>query len=158
MPFELKQLRIKFGFGKNKRWLPIQRRYEKFTDKVDNMLFCCAFAGCDTLSALDSEGIISSDHHSNFDRVFVRNAKWKVSKYWVFSGLYFPVFRLNTEIYSVNLRIQSKCRKIRTRKNSVFGHFSRCENSHNHWFSSQKILVIRLTSNIYWSCRLVQIY
>ena len=26
---------------------------------------------------------------------------------------------------SVNLRIQSKCEKIRTRKNSVFGHFSR---------------------------------
>ena len=32
---------------------------------------------------------------------------------------YFPAFRLNTEIYSVNLHIQSECRKIRTRKNSV---------------------------------------
>ena len=30
-----------------------------------------------------------------------------------------------SEIYSVNLRIHSKYRKIRTRKNSVFGHFSR---------------------------------
>ena len=30
-----------------------------------------------------------------------------------------------TEIYGVNLRIQSEYRKIRTRKNSVFGHFSR---------------------------------
>ena len=50
---------------------------------------------------------------------------WKVSKYGVFSGLYFPVFGLNTEIYSVNLRIQSEYRKIRTRNNSVFGHFSR---------------------------------
>ena len=29
------------------------------------------------------------------------------------------------EIYSVNLRIQSKYRKIRNRKNSLFGHFSR---------------------------------
>ena len=29
------------------------------------------------------------------------------------------------EIYEVNLRIQSEYRKIRTRKNSVFGHFSR---------------------------------
>ena len=28
---------------------------------------------------------------------------WKVSKYGVFSGPYFPVFRLNTEIYGVNL-------------------------------------------------------
>ena len=33
-----------------------------------------------------------------------------------FSGLYFPVFRPNTEIYSVNLQIQSKCGKMRTRK------------------------------------------
>ena len=38
-----------------------------------------------------------------------------------FSGPYFPVFGLNTEIYSVNLRIQSKCGKIRTGKKPVFG-------------------------------------
>ena len=50
---------------------------------------------------------------------------WKVSTYGVFSGPYFPIFGLNTEIYSVNLRIQSAYRKICTRKNSVFGHFSR---------------------------------
>ena len=49
---------------------------------------------------------------------------WKVSKYGVFSGPYFPVFGLNTEIYSINLRTQSKYRKIRSRKNSVFEQFS----------------------------------
>ena len=38
-----------------------------------------------------------------------------MSKYEVFPGLYFPAFGLNTERYGV----------IRTRKNSVFGHFSR---------------------------------
>ena len=54
-----------------------------------------------------------------------RLTAWKVSKYRVFFFLYFPVFRLNTEIYSVNLRIQSECRKIRIRKDSVFGHISR---------------------------------
>ena len=52
---------------------------------------------------------------------------WKVSKSGVISGPYFPVFELNTEIYSVNLRIQSEYRKIRIRKNSVFGHFSRSD-------------------------------
>ena len=31
------------------------------------------------------------------------------------------------EIYGVNLRIQSGSGKIPTRKNSVFGHFSRCD-------------------------------
>ena len=46
----------------------------------------------------------------------------------VFSGPYFPEFGLNTEIYGVNLHIYSEYRKIRTRKNSVFGHFSRSTN------------------------------
>ena len=45
---------------------------------------------------------------------------WKVSKFGVFSGPYFPAFRLNTERYSVSLRIQSECWKIQIRKNSVF--------------------------------------
>ena len=53
------------------------------------------------------------------------NTASKVSKYGVFSGPYFPVSGLNTEIYSINLRIQSEYRKIQTRKNSVFAHFSR---------------------------------
>ena len=51
-----------------------------------------------------------------------------MSKYGDFSGPYFPVFGLNTKIYGVNLLIQSEYRKIRTRKNSVFGHFSRSGN------------------------------
>ena len=49
---------------------------------------------------------------------------WKVSKYGVISGSYFPVFGLNMERYSVSLRIQPEYGKIRTRNNSVFGHFS----------------------------------
>ena len=52
------------------------------------------------------------------------NTAWKVSRYGVFSGPYFPVFGLNMEIYRVNIHIQSEYRKTRTRKNSVFGHFS----------------------------------
>ena len=43
------------------------------------------------------------------------------------SGPYFPAFGLNTEIYGVNIRIQFEYRKIRTRKTSVFGHFSRID-------------------------------
>ena len=48
-----------------------------------------------------------------------------MSKYGVISGPYVPVFGLHTEIYSVNLCFQSKYRKIRTRNNSVLGHFVR---------------------------------
>ena len=41
-----------------------------------------------------------------------------------FPGLYFPILGLNTKIYFKNLSIQSEYGKIRTRKISVFGHFS----------------------------------
>ena len=37
----------------------------------------------------------------------------------------YPVFGLDTEIFVVNLCIQSEYKKIRTRKNSVLVHFSR---------------------------------
>ena len=40
----------------------------------------------------------------------------KKCSYSSFSGLYFPVLGINTEIYGVNLSIQSKCGEIRTRK------------------------------------------
>ena len=46
---------------------------------------------------------------------------------WSFSGLYFPAFGLNMERYFVSLRIQSKCGKIRARKNSEYGQFSRSD-------------------------------
>ena len=36
--------------------------------------------------------------------------------YQSFSGPHFPVFGLNTETYSLNLRIQSECRKMRNRQ------------------------------------------
>ena len=55
----------------------------------------------------------------------------KVSKYGIFSGPYFPVFRLNTDW----IRIQPEYGKTRTRKNSVFGHFSRSVSyGHNKLF------------------------
>ena len=39
----------------------------------------------------------------------------KSVRIWSYSGLHFPAFALNTERYSVSLRIQSKCWKIPTR-------------------------------------------
>ena len=46
----------------------------------------------------------------------VSHTAWKVSKYGFISGPYYP---------DPALRIQSEYRKIRTKNNSVFGHFSR---------------------------------
>ena len=39
----------------------------------------------------------------------------KIVRIWSCSGPYFPAFGLNTKIYSLSLRFQSKCGKIRTR-------------------------------------------
>ena len=60
----------------------------------------------------------------------------QMRKYGFFSGPYFPVFGLNTEIYGLNLRIQSEYWKIRTRKNFVFGHVLRnefCQSIRSIW-------------------------
>ena len=46
-------------------------------------------------------------------------------KYAVFSRLYFPVFRLNTGLYGVNLHIQSKYGKYGP---AEFGHVLRSKN------------------------------
>ena len=88
------------------------------------------------------------------------NIVWKVSKYGVFSGPYFPAFGLNTERYGVSLRIQSECGKIRTRKNYVFGHFSRSVslNIYSLWsyYTSSgqifyKLITIHTTDLLTWS-------
>ena len=47
---------------------------------------------------------------------------WRVSIYRVISCPYFPAFGLNI---SIRILTQFDCGKIRTRNNSVFGHFSR---------------------------------
>ena len=74
-------------------------------------------------------GWFSQSHECLFPEKFKKPSKiltaWGVSKYGVISGPYFPVFRLNMEIYSVNLCIQPEYRKMRTRNNSEFGHISR---------------------------------
>ena len=57
-------------------------------------------------------------HQFRMGMLSFTNTAWKVSKYGVISGPYFPF---------VNLCIQSDYRKIRTRSNPVFGHFSRSE-------------------------------
>ena len=72
---------------------------------------------------------------------------WKVSKYGVFSDPYIPAFGLNTERYFISLRIQSEFGKIRTRKNSVFGHFSRSEIFYKSFV--QQVMCLRVDSCTY---------
>ena len=55
---------------------------------------------------------------------------WKVSKYEAFLVCIFwlnIILRLNMVTYGINFSIQSEYQKIRNRKISVFGHFSRSD-------------------------------
>ena len=76
------------------------------------------------LSTFRIENYCNRDAYSFIKSIWVTIHCLKSIQIWSFSGPYFPVFGLNTDIYRVNLRIQSKYRKIRTKKNSVFRHFS----------------------------------
>ena len=72
------------------------------------------------------------------DSLSAVSTAWKVSKHGVISGPYFPVFGLNTEIYGVNSLSQSEYRNMRTRINSVFGHFSRSEVSATKFLNNKR--------------------
>ena len=52
-----------------------------------------------------------------------QNEEWKMSKYGVFCGMYFPVIAMNTEIYFIISEF-SPTGYCWLEKNSVFGHFS----------------------------------
>ena len=51
-----------------------------------------------------------------FASVLAEKHSMKSVQSWSFSGPLFPAFRLNTDIYKVNFRIQYVCGKIQTRK------------------------------------------
>ena len=83
---------------------------------------------------------LTLQRHNNRQLIYTA---WKVSKRGVISSQHFPVFGLNTEIYGLNLCIQSEYRKIWTRNNSVFGHFSRsvrCSTGPQNLFLPQEIM------------------
>ena len=59
------------------------------------------------------------------DDNFLRKSRQQIGAIFLLSFFteqqeYSPVFGLNTEIYGVNLLIQTEYKKLRTRKNSVF--------------------------------------
>ena len=62
----------------------------------------------------------------------------------------FPAFGLNTERYFVSVRIQSECGKIRSRKNSVFGHFSR--SAHVVEFNDFTQIIYKYHKNLWNIC------
>ena len=70
---------------------------------------------------------------------------------WIWKFTYFPAFGLNTEIYSVNLHIQSECGKIRTRKTPNTVPFHRGKLLYKTWSHPANVdrFIFRTVSNIY---------
>ena len=59
-----------------------------------------------------------------------------------FSGVYFPVFGLNTEIYPVNLCIQCECgKKNGPEKLRIWKLFTQCKPQGNYWVSRKMLNV-----------------
>ena len=92
-------------------------------------------------------------YHFNF-----YSTVWKGPKYGVFSGPYFPAFRLNTEQNSVRMWENAD------QKNSVFGHFSHsycCSFWFFSWenFVSKQFRYIKLLSSFFlvWCCLYAQV-
>ena len=73
---------------------------------------------------LQQHSLLFLTESSSCSGFFAPHFTWKVYEWRVFCGSYFSVLGLNTEICRVNLCIQSKCRKKRTRKNYIFRVFS----------------------------------
>ena len=65
--------------------------------------------------------------------IYPSNNASNVSKYGVFSSLYFAVFGLNTEIHGVTFHIQSEHRIIRTRKTPYWNTFHAVQFTETVW-------------------------
>ena len=107
---------------------PSKQRFKKFTSPTPKWSH---FAKIVLLKLnFHDEGQLSANclfycfSHFAWNFFFSVLTAWKVSKYGVISGPYFPVFGLNTGIDGINLRIYPEYRKIQTKNNSVFGFFS----------------------------------
>ena len=82
------------------------------------------------------------------------SAKKIFVRFWSFSGSNFPAFGLNREIYSVSLRIQSECRKIRTRKtpNTDTSHTVSLRLSNKFFLQTKQV-----TEEFTWRCSIKKV-
>ena len=93
-----------------------------------NLIIIWTYMQCGVRVFLNFKGPITWDiRHIRFKLATYgkRCTAWKMFKYGIFSGPYFPAFGLNTERYFVSLHIQSECGKIRTKKKiRIWTHFT----------------------------------
>ena len=97
------------------------------------VLIFCYLKQC--LSTEFAKNLIAWEKNSNKSFTW-----WKVSKYEVFSGPYFPAFGLSISPYSV---------RMRENNNSVFGHFS-CSARYRLFCPTVKLRKLQRKTNYTW--------
>ena len=90
--------------------------YPKFAYFSSHTFLLHIFLTCGAL--LSSKQIFKSLKINNFHTLFKKCPNTEF-----FSGRYFPAFGLNTEIYSVNISVQSECRKYEPEKDPYLDTF-----------------------------------
>ena len=128
----------------------ISKQYHLNVDKQSRREKC-AFSGPDLENCFRPSFLLFTLHLPSPRYLFLLlpffllpNTAWKMVCIWSFSGTIFPAFGVKTEIYSLNLRIQSECRKIRTRRTLNMSTFYI-----EHSFSLWRVRIVILRS-YYW--------
>ena len=91
--------------------------------------------------------VVRNFPHSDWIRRDTPYLYMKNVRIWKISGPYFPAFGLNTERYSVSLRIQSECGKTQTRKTSNRDTFNAVIDELN-WIESFYFMLTKNTCSI----------
>ena len=139
-----------------------------FTGSILKSVFCCLHS---CIQSVDGNTlsrywfVFGRTLHSALYLILRDDQRVKCMRIRSYSGPHFPSFRLNTEKYSVFLRIQSECGKMRTRITAntdtfytvYFSHFIPLVSFHTPWkLQKTKRLLCKLrevkkkTSGIKW--------
>ena len=120
------------AFGSHFKILSFSLLLTKIQDKIGKSFYP---------SGLNMESIYFSEISFCRPKHYVKSVRIRS-----FSGLYFPLFRLNTERYGVSIRIHSKCGKTWTRKFPNIDAFHAVKRS---WFGTTAIYV-----NLMWQTKI----
>ena len=110
-------------------------------------------------SVYEQNGFLNYQYLRSFHKILRRSLTsfWNDasggSSWRSFSGLYFPAFALNTEIYRVNLHSQFECRKIRIRKLRIWVHSeSLISESQTKWVNTKLTTELSpITQDVKWN-------
>ena len=107
--------------SQNGKYLKLELKLKK--QKLSRNYSSWVFRQLSRVALLYANGNINNDAQLDIKRISEIRHYVESVQIWSFFWSVFSLIGLNTERYSVSLRIQSECGEIRTRKYSAFGYF-----------------------------------